>query len=436
MLSPILSSPRAERVTWGVWGVVLLAACAVLAFQPDRRPVNGIYARAAARFRAGLDLYDEGGCGFIYLPPSAVLYLPLTFIPGLPQNVLWRTITIGLFAAGVHRLSRLAAVGTGLQFFPLVSLFVLPKAWASMINGQATPAMAGLSLLALGEIFERRWWRAAACLVAALAFKPLAIVLVLLVAALYRPLTGRLTLGIAGLLAAPYLAQAPEYVTQQYLGAIGMLEQAARRGLTPEWAQLFSLASLVGIEVPATWQTLLRVLAALATLALCARAAQWRIARSMSAPGNQGAAHAGSARLLSNVNRDARPDPAPRAAAALLTLYSLATAYLLLFNPRTENNTYLMLSPAIGALCVRARFVERKVAQAAGLCAAGFALVAGHAICGFLTPNSGFIWICPFVCLLFAGGISWGVVRAPARSCSLPPGSLHFAADPALPDAA
>jgi len=71
-------------------------------------------------------------------------------------------------------------------------------------------------------------------------------------------------------------------------------------------------AELAGVAVPETVQTILRLVAALGTLALC-----WQSRR--------------------------RHD-AVRSAAYV---FALSVAYLMLFSPRTENNTYAMLGPAI-----------------------------------------------------------------------------------------
>jgi hypothetical protein len=65
----------------------------------------------------------------------------------------------------------------------------------------------------------------------------------------------------------------------------------------------------------------------------------------------------------------------------------------------------------IGILCARAQFIEHHTAKAAWLCSGGLALVAGHEICGVLTPQAGFVWICPFVCLLFAVALVWNQVQ-------------------------
>src|SRR5437762_6812287 len=113
MSSPITSDSRAIRVTWIVWGVMLLLGCAVVVCHPDCQQANDSYARGARRWLAGEDLYDQGGSGFIYLPQSALLYSPFALLPKSIEHILWRFVTIGLFAAGTCRLCHLARNRTG-----------------------------------------------------------------------------------------------------------------------------------------------------------------------------------------------------------------------------------------------------------------------------------------------------------------------------------
>ncbi len=397
MSSPIILSPRAVWTTWIVWGVLLIAACGVMFSQKGRRPVNDAYARGAARWVARQNLYEKEGWGFIYLPQAAVLYVPFSLVPKPWQDFLWRSVTVGLFALGLYRMCRMAGRMAGLEYFPLVSLFVLPKAWTLAINGQATPAMAGLSMLALAELSSRRWWRAAALLILALAVKPLAIVLGLLIAALFRPMLSRLAVGMVILCAVPFLVQDSQYVIEQYLGAIDMLGAAAGRGMTREWAQIFSLGSLAGIDISQFWQTVVRIMAALGTLALCRQVLRRH----------------GTSAVAGDFCKLRTDTSAPgRLAYALIDIYAFASAYLLLFNPRTENNSYLILSPVIAILCLQAQFVERRPIKAGLLGAAAVAIFSGHVLCTVLTPQAGFIWVGPLVCLLFSLGLIFEVVSS------------------------
>src|SRR5215472_17301359 len=104
MLPKIVLAPRALRAAWIAWGLFLLAACGVVIRETDRRPANDAYARGAVRWAGAENLYVEGGGGFIYLPQSALVYLPFTLSPRWAEHALWRVFTIGLFAIGIWRL--------------------------------------------------------------------------------------------------------------------------------------------------------------------------------------------------------------------------------------------------------------------------------------------------------------------------------------------
>ncbi len=442
MLLHELLTKRATRLTWIAWGIFFLAACLVLAIPKDRRQASAAYARGAARWRSALDLYDEGGKGFIYLPPSAVLYVPFSLLPGYPQDVLWRFVTIGLFAAGVFQFCRMAGEEKGIEYFAVVSLLVLPKTWTCAVNGQATPALAGLSMLALAEIHRRRWGPAALFLAAALAFKPLAIVLILLVAALYPPIRGRLALGIAVVFAVPYLTQSPGYVTEQYRASVDMLSDAAEIGREVRWAHLLSLGKLIGIELAPAWETIIRLLAALATVAVCWRACRIAFPLQKTEPegdglsspplrkGGVGGVFTGDELQNENckmriANSSSAPVQSEISPWPLIYLYALATSYLLLFNPRTENNSYVMLSPAIAVFFVRAWFVEHRAAKAGWLCAAAVAIFAGHDFCAVVTPQSEVVWVCPLVGVAFVAALIRDLISWPAAASSGQNTNLH-----------
>src|SRR5579862_9350628 len=108
MSPPFVMSSRAVPLAWIAWAIFLLAALAVIVGQPDRRPANEAYAHGAQRWLSGTFLYGTNGGDFIYLPQSALLYAPFALLDKPAQNALWRIGTIGLFALGIYRFSRLA----------------------------------------------------------------------------------------------------------------------------------------------------------------------------------------------------------------------------------------------------------------------------------------------------------------------------------------
>jgi hypothetical protein len=397
---------RQERITGVIWAGFSLAAVALLLYGPTRHPVNESYANGARSWESGTPLYTDGGCGFIYPPQAAILHWPFLQLPHALYEFAWRIVNLGLFAAGVYRLAtccetvprprssvnatdgaaefagapptdalpKAAAASTKvavpLSLFLLMTLLTLPKTWTLALNGQATTAMTGLMLLAVVDVAERRWWRAAVALLLALAFKPLAIVLLLLLSALFPPLLWRVSAGGLVFLAIPYLTRNAAYVTEQYAAFVRNLDAVTAIGQDMVWPNLFSTLHMFGIDVSLAAQTGLQIVAALLTLG-----AGWLVCRRF---------------------------PAPQAA---VLLYSLAATYLLLLNARTENNSYTLLMPAVATFTIRALVVEKRFPRLLLLIAIVAALTGGFEITRVITPRAAIVWPCPVACLVFLGFI-------------------------------
>jgi hypothetical protein len=366
MTRHFLSEERLERAAWFAWlSLIVILATGILA--GVNRSVTYQYVWAAEHWLYGDDLYEPGGRGFLYLPQAAILYIPFAVLPRVPSEIAWRILSVGVFAAGVFRLCRLAESTSGARLFPLVTCVTIPLAWSAARNGQATLIMAGLMMLAVHETAERRWSRGAAMLCLGVAFKPLTMVLALLVAANYRPIAGRLAFGIGLLLVLPYLTQDYDYVTAQYVACLDKLHTAAQAGIKRPWAQLFGMLETAGIVVPESAQTAVRIAGAGLTLF-----AAWLAQRRL---------------------------PAPRVA---VYLFSLSACYVLLFNPRTENNTYALVAPAIGVFCAEAFLAERNrlAGGILGLFAAG--IVGSYEVGTRLTPQANHVWLAPLMCVGFS----------------------------------
>jgi alpha-1,2-mannosyltransferase len=412
-----ISIARQERITWVIWAGFTLAAVALLLYGPKRFPVNQAYAHGAASWEASTTLYDEEGCGFIYPPQAAILHWPFVQLPHSLYELFWRMVNLGLFAAGVYRLAGCCAgdsfprlaTATGfsagdfrdaspsamrqrrdempirgadpVSLFLIITLLTLPKTWTLALNGQATTAMAGLMLLAVVDVAERRWWRASAALLLAMAFKPLAIVLLLLVAALFPPLLWRISAGGLVYLAIPYLTRHADYVTAQYAGFIQNLGVASAIGHDWVYPSLFAMLHMVGVDLPIAGETILQITAALSTLG-----AGWLVCRRFATP--QGA----------------------------VLLYSLAACYLLLFNPRTENNSYTLLMPAVAAFTARALLFDKRLSRSLLLVAIVVALTGGFEITRVITPRAAIVWICPLACVVFVGFLVGEIARPIAWS--------------------
>ncbi len=278
---------------------------------------------------------------------------------------------IVVLAAGVRGLTRLFS-GDGIWFFAItVSSTVL--AWGCARNGQSTLLITGMMLLAAVDVGESRWWRAATLLALAFAFKPLVIVLILLVGAIYPQMSWRLGIGLFVVAIAPFAAQRPEYALSQYVACLESLKVTFDVGESENWAQLFGMLSVAGVEVPSTARNVVRLIAAAATLLLC-----WKAARHLS----------------------------PQKSA--FYIFALSVCYLMLFNSRTEGNTYTMVGPVYGALMAEAGYRLNNKRVAWWMIAAVVLSVLNFELAILFTSRQNAIWVCPMVCV---GVTSYLIVR-------------------------
>ena len=81
--------------------------------------------------------------------------------------------------------------------------------------------------------------------------------------------------------------------------------------------------------------------------------------------------------------------------------YALSTTYLMLFNPRTESNTYSMLAPAVGLCFAQALLVERRLSRATHLGAMALGIVGTYEIGRLFTEPVRSIWLAPLMTLCF-----------------------------------
>ena len=364
------------RNSWIVWLAFLLIICIIVSLPGHRRTVTHNYRIASIQWFAGGPIYTEGIHGFLYLPSAAVLFTPFAWPPFKVSEVLWRIVCIVSLASGVWRLSRLAGREAGLEVFPMMTLLSIPPALDSARNGQMSLPLAALMIHAVVDLAERRWWWSTIWLSLGLALKPLMIVPILLAAALYRPMTWRLAIGFAAVLLLPFGAQHPSYVVEQYQLSVQKMSVSSRPGNVARYSDLFGIVQSLGIDTPYAVQTTIRALAAVLTLGLC---------------------------LLG-----VRPRRDVRGAVLLL---AMASCYLMLFNPRTENNSYVLLGSSLAVFAAWAFLVDRRRAVGYALAA----IVVGISASYEITRGSNY-WLSPSLCLIFAGYLTYLVLagRRPA----------------------
>jgi hypothetical protein len=370
-----------ERGAWIVWACfALLVVVARLDAVYSLENVFAIYREAGLRWLDGRDLYPAE-FRFNYFPPSAVLFAAWSSLPFGLGGALWRIVDIAVFAFGLWTLSHRSEQPPSSQRFFVATVVTVVLSASAARYGQMTLAMAGLMMAAVAYAETGALWRAAVCAALAVALKPLAVVLVLLLAILYPRLLWRLALALAVFFLLPFLFQQSDYVWRQYAAVPAML--ATRAQPNYDWQQnIFGLFDKLWWTASDTGQALVSGTCAAAVLFLC-----WRVRRHTPAFG------------------------------VALSIYALASCYILLFGSGTERNTYAMLAPVIGLVAAAAwdardRRVLSFISAVALIMSLSYTLQ--HAF-----PHTVFAMAKPLACLILLGGLVWMVLRAPREASKL-----------------
>ncbi|MGI9275547.1 MAG: glycosyltransferase family 87 protein [Endozoicomonas sp.] len=281
---------------------------------PTGRTVADNYLEGARRWLNEDNVY-YGPRGFLYLPEFAFLYSFLVPLPLWLSEAAGRLLQLGVLVSGLFAFSRFMGKPGEKSFFPLMSLVVFPVCFSSIRNGQTNIAILGFMLLAVVALSRKQWNAAGVFMTFGLLFKPTFIVFYLLAGALHRPMYWRLAAGILMAFLVPALFKGLDYVVQQHINFLVMMQEAFQFGVhKADWASLFGIfPQLTGYFVPEKIQMAVRLLLAPVVLFLAWLAGR-RYNTGMSA----------------------------------YYIYALAACYLMLFNPRNENNDYAILSAAIG----------------------------------------------------------------------------------------
>lgn len=366
----------------------------------DDRTVTTNYRVAAEQFWSSRPMYSEGQHGWLYPPQGAVVYSPFALIPSVPLGeVLWRVVITALYAWALWRLAVLTARVTRRAsvrgevdecaaaggVFLLLTAGSIALAAGCMRNGQMNLPLGAMFILAGVAIAEKRWWPAAMWMGLAVAAKPIAVPVVMVMGAIVPRLWWRLAVVMIGVLALPYVNPDWGYVTQQYQAALAKMREAGEPG-----AGVFSelngmLRMMPGLgsgdraapdPIGAGAMTLVRGVMGLVTLGLAALA-MWRV---------------------------------PRRDIAIVLVLTLCVCYLMLFNPRTEGNSYVMLAPLLAAW-VAVCWVSRRGIALAGV--VGLILLASaHE---FHKDKLRTVWVRPLIAAVMMAGAGWAIVRESRR---------------------
>ncbi len=369
-----LVSSSATRVAWIVWLLVFVGGSIRGLVKPSG--VTSVYRGAAALWHAGEPLYTDGIHGFLYLPHCAVLSQPLLWGNFYVTEVGWRFASVGLFAWSLYSLSRVLRRYLHTELFAMATFVGIWPTLGCAGNGQATLLMGALMMLATVACAERRWWAATGALMLAIAFKPLALVMVLLVGAVYwRTMSLRLLVGAGALFLAPFLLQSVDYVWRQYELAVEKMSVSGSAEVSEFVpADVSGMLASFGFEIEPS--QLLPVRAAAALLTAC----------------------------LAWYARRRWPEPL-----AAFLLFALATSYLMLFNPRNESNTYAVVAPAIALFAAWDFLAKRRVAvlPLAVLFLQATCNLYQHVLPGLQN------WLKPATMVVFCGYLGWRILCCP-----------------------
>lgn len=334
-----LPEARAVRIAVLIWIVYGLVFAAIVAVDPVKRTVTHEYRGAALGWWAGESIYGEGEGGYLYLPHAGILYTPYAVLPLRVGEPLWRLTGIALFGWSIWRLCGVFAGSRRKLWFLVATVAAIPPSLASARNGQANLAMAALMAFAAVDLGRALWMRGAGALLLTVVLKPLGLVPCLLAAGCYpRRLVLPFAAGFVLLAAASYIHFDPGYVTQQYAEFVAKM-QVARAPLVHNYCDVQGLIRTLGFDPPKSLMTGVQAVAALLTFLVA-----WAAVR--------------------------RYD----AARGAFTCMMLAALYLLLFNPRTETNSYVLIAPFAGLLVAAAAVGTRRPGCFLWLAAYVFAL--------------------------------------------------------------
>lgn len=298
-----------------LWITPLVVIAVLVVARPGYRTVTKPCHQAVDRWWAQHPLY-EGPKGMNYLPHFPVLFTPYHLVERRLGEVLWRcTAWIGLAVGlGFFSLALMDGLPHRWRAFAVTTILVLPLSLPALRNGQANAHFAALLLLTAWCLWTRRWGAAAICLWLSAGIKPLGLAALGLACTAYPQLGWRLALGLPVFLGFPFLFGPPGYVWSQWtMAGCNLCECLVVT--QHRFADLNGLLRTLGIPLGDAASMEVRAEAGILVAFFC----------------------------YLGIRRVAEPQRA-------LVWLSAAAAFLMLFNPMTEANSYVILAPALALL--------------------------------------------------------------------------------------
>jgi hypothetical protein len=368
---------------WVGWLVVLAI---VLARVTPRRFASTFtyYLEASERLLAHGQVYDPHELGaFLYLPVSLLIYAPFVSLDRGVAAAFWTVVFAVVFTGGCYALVKaLLPHGAG-DLKPswlagIVLLINVPAIWFNIKGVQSQIIMTGGMLIAAVAVMRAQWLWATFWLFIAIVFKPLALVMAMLCAAVSPRMRLPLAIAVVVAVALPFAFFDTSYMAETYrdLGVKLWLTATAPAQEWPYRADLSTLLQAFGIVLPGLLSVTIRLVAALATFYLV-----WRVRGT------------GALRSLG------------------FALVILSACYINLFSPRNEFLSFLALTPSLSAfaLCLLARDQGDW---------RGWALIVAALVLGMWWSLAFDAVVKPAIVVVIYGWLAWLMIE-PQRWCEL-----------------
>jgi glycosyl transferase family 87 len=305
-----------RRFDWRTWpGFVAWAAMFLIVvgntLAGSTPSITPAYRIASESFMRGDSLYpDVSGpiAGFLYLPGFAVAFMPFDWLGPWIGDAVWKATGLALLTYAAWSSCREMHRDIRVRVLSVAFALSIPLLAGSFLNGQSNIHLAAACWLMTLSAFREKttgvlFWTGAAILA-----KPLAIVMILLIAALRPRMIPALAGGIVWAIGLPLIAADGQYVLSLYRDCWKMLTTMAV-------SERFTTADFTAVILRLGWSLDLGLIAIIRCIAALAA---WAIALWI------------SFRLPRN--------------AAVLGVMIIGASYMCLFNPRAEGLTYSILA--------------------------------------------------------------------------------------------
>lgn len=302
---------RWHWIAWVLWLVPAVAIAILVAVNPHHRSVTPIYHEATANWWAHQTVY-RGPSEFNYLPSFLPLFGLFAGLPLVVGDILWRWAAFAGIGFGLWRCCGLIAPTNRFKAFAVVTVLSLPLCLGALRNGQSSAQLAACLVMAAWCLQEQRWWWATLWLCLSLVCKPLGIPGIGLAVIIFPRVWWRMAIGLAVVVAVPYLFGPPAYVSEQYAGFAKNISECMDTG-TRTFADLNGILMVLNLKLTGTPSLIVRVASGAALAAGC-----WF-----------------AGRLGGDLRR-------------VLIWLGFTGIYIMVFTPMNELNSYVMLAPAVG----------------------------------------------------------------------------------------